>query len=81
MTRKRSASANWHIGAAEYGTTIPQYTEKTRRNNAASTHSHDTHIIRCAMSEGAGAEATSSETSGSVAAAAFGLSAKFRTYS
>ena len=43
-------------------------TEKTRRNNAASTHSHDTHI-RCAMSEGPGAEA-SSETSGSVAAAA-----------
>ena len=40
---KRSASANWHIGAAEYGTTIPQYTEKTRQNNAASTHSHDTH--------------------------------------
>ena len=39
------------------------------RENAASTHSHDTHIIRCAMSEGAGAEATSSETSGSVAPA------------
>ena len=62
----------WHIGVAEYGTTIPQYTEKTRRNNAASTHSHDTQIIRCAMSEGAGAEATSSETSDSVAAAATG---------
>ena len=46
------------------------YTEKTRRNNAASTHSHDTRIIRCAMSEDAGTEATSSETSGSVAAAA-----------
>ena len=66
---------NWHIGAAEYGTTLPQYTEKTRRNNAASTHSYDTHIIRCAMSEGAGAEATSSETSGSVTAAPAAASA------
>ena len=55
----------------EYGT-IPQYTEKTRRNNAASTHSHEKHIIRCATSEGAGAEATSSETSGRIAAAATG---------
>ena len=44
---KRSASANWHIGAAEYGTTIPRYTEKTRRNNAASTHGHDTHHPLC----------------------------------
>ena len=51
-------------------TTIHQKIHReTRRNNAASTHSYDTHI-RCAMSEGAGAEATSSETSGSVAAAA-----------
>jgi len=34
------------------------------------THNHDTHIISCAMSEGAGAEATSSQTSGSATAAA-----------
>ena len=72
---KRSAPGNWHIGVMEYGTTKPQYTEKTRRTNAASTHSHDTHIIRCAMSEGAGAEATSSETSGSVTAAPAAASA------